>query len=204
MKRTVLGLVASAWVFCVLGSAQAEPITFTFDFTASGTLGGTAFTDAAVNITVTADTLAVVSCGSGVFSVDSSTADIAISGFPTVSVLTATRLFDNNSVGALGFSQASCSGSDYLDIVNAAFMSYALMEPLGPIFDPSPFAVGQFNNVSTTGGILNVNTAQDVTFNAVTGCGPEGGTPIAEVSASSPATGNVRGIVSGVFYDLSE
>ena len=151
MKQILLRLAVSAALFCGLGS-QAEGITYTFDATGSGTLGGVAFTNAAFTITVTADTMAIVNCGGGVFSVDSATADIAISGFATASILTPTRLFDNNSVSVLGLSQASCLGGDYLDISNSAFGTYNLATALGPIFDPNPFAVGQFHDVSTTGG----------------------------------------------------
>ena len=200
MKQILLRLAVSAALFCGLGS-QAEGITYTFDATGSGTLGGVAFTNAAFTITVTADTMAIVNCGGGVFSVDSATADIAISGFATASILTPTRLFDNNSVSVLGLSQASCLGGDYLDISNSAFGTYNLATALGPIFDPNPFAVGQFHDVSTTGGTLNVTSAQDVTFNAFPSC--DGG-PVPEISSTLPSHSNVRGIVGGVLYDTTE
>jgi hypothetical protein len=202
MKRTLFRFVVSAVLFCGLGAAQAEGITYTFDATGSGSLGGVAFFNAAFTITVTADTLAIINCGGGVFSVDSLSADISISGFDTATILSPTRLFDNNSASVLGFSQGSCAGGDYLDIRNDAFATYNLATAIGPIFDPSPFAVGQFHDVPTTGGILTVSSAQDVTFNAFTGCGrPE---PIPQASSSFSASPGLRGIVGGVSYDVAE
>ncbi len=201
MKRTLLGLVVSAVLFCGLGAAHAEGITYTFDATGSGSLGGKAFANAAFTITVTADTLNIVNCGGGVFSVDSLSADISITGFDTATVLIPTRLFDNNSVSALGFSQASCTGGDYLDIRNDAFAAYNLATAIGPIFDPNPFAA-QFHDVPTTAGTLTVSSARDVTFNAFTACG--GGEPIPQASSSFSSDPGLRGIISGVSYRVAE
>jgi hypothetical protein len=202
MKRTFLGLVVSAVLFCGLGAAHADGITYTFDATGSGTLGDVAFVNAAFTITVSADTLAIVNCGSGVFSVDSLSADISITGFDTATILIPTRVFDNNSVSVLGFSQGSCAGGDYLDISNAAFATYDLSTAIGPIFDPTPFAVGQFQNVPTSGGILTVSSAQDVTFNAFTAGG--GGGPIPQASSSFSSDPGLRGIIGGVSYGVAE
>ncbi len=201
MRQTILRLLVSVSLFCGLGAAQAEGITYTFDATGSGSLGGVAFANAAFTITVTADTLSIVNCGGGVFSVDSLSADISISGFDTATILIPTRLFDNNSVSALGFSQASCTGGDYLDIRNDAFAAYNLATAIGPIFDPNPFAA-QFQGVPTTAGTLTLTSAQDVTFNALTGCG--GGGPIPQASSSFSSDPGLRGIISGVSYGVAE
>jgi hypothetical protein len=201
MKRTLFGLVVSAVLFCGLRPAQAEGITYTLDATGSGSLGGMAFTNAAFTITVTADTMNIVNCGSGVFSVDTLSADISIAGFDTATILIPTRIFDNNSVSALGFSRASCDGGDYFDIRNGAFANYNLATGIGPIFDPNPFWV-QFGNVPTTGGNLNMSSAQNVTFNAFTGCG--GGGPTPQASSSPSSNRQLRGMVSGVSYGVAE
>jgi hypothetical protein len=202
MKRALFGVVVSAVLFCGLGAAQAEGITYTFDATGSGSLGGVAFANAAFTITVTADTLSIVNCGGSVLSVDSLSADISITGFDTATILSSTRLFDNNGASVLGFSQGSCAGFDYLDISNSAFATYNLATAIGPIFDPSPFAVGQFHDVPTTGGTLTVSSARDVTFNAFTACG--GGGPIPQASSSFSAEPGLRGFVGGVSYGVAE
>jgi hypothetical protein len=188
-------------LFWGLGTARAEGITFTFDATGSGSLSGVEFNDAAFTITTASDTVNIVNCGSGVFSLDSGSADVAITGFDTVTILTPTRVFDNNSVSALGFSMASCRGGDFLDIRNDAFASYVLDGPLGPIFDPEPFAASIF--VQTTGGTLSVIDAHDVTFNAFTACG--GGAPIPQASLSSlSSNAGLRGFISGVSHSVGE
>jgi hypothetical protein len=196
MRQTILRLLVSVSLFCGAGAAQAQDITYTFDATGSGSLGDVAFANAAFTITVTADTSTIVNCGGDVFSVDSLSADISITGFDDATILTPTRLFDNNGASVLGFSQATCGGGDYLDIRNDAFATYNLATAIGPIFDPSPFAVGQFQNVLTTGGILTVSSAQDVTFNAVT-LSPGNGL-VREASNSAVSGSGVHGIVNGV------
>jgi hypothetical protein len=199
MKRTVLGLVVSAVLFGGLGAVHAGPITYTFEATGTGDLDGVGFTDAAFTITAIAETMDIVSCEVGVFSVDSAAVDISISGFPTASILTPTRVFDNNNVSVLGFARANCVG-DYLDIQDPAFAHYALYGDIGPIFVPNPFAVTQFRNVQTTGGILNFDSARNVTFNASCG-GPD----IALQSSAAPSpTVQVEGFVNGVLYNLFE
>ena len=201
MKQTVLRLVLFTVMFCGLGAVHAEPITYTFEATGTGDLGGVGFTDASFTITVIAETMNIMSCDPGVFSVDSDTVDISISGFPTASILTLVRVFDNNNVSVLGFAGGNCT-MDYLDIRNPAFATYALATSIGPIFDPNPFAVGQFHEVQTTGGILNMSSARDVTFNAFAGCG--GGESGLQASAAPSPDVNVRGFVSGVLYNVSE
>src|SRR5215472_14420117 len=133
MKQTVLRLVLFTVMFCGLGAVHAEPITYTFEATGTGDLDGVGFTDAAFTITVIAETMNIVSCEAGVFSVDSAAVDISISGFPTASILTPTRVFDNNNAFVLGFAGANCT-IDYLDIQDPAFTHYALYGDIGPIF----------------------------------------------------------------------
>jgi len=201
MKQYLFRLVVLTMLFCGLGTARAEGITFTFDAIGSGYLSGVAFNDAALTITITSDTMNIVNCGSGVFSLDSGSADVAVTGFDPVTILIPTRVFDNNSVSALGFSQASCRGGDFLDIRNDAFASYALDGPFGPIFDPEPFAAGLF--VQTTGGTLSVIDAHDVNFNAFTDC--SGGAPIPQASLTSlSSNAGLRGFISGVSRSVAE
>jgi len=62
--------------------------------------------------------------------------------------------------------------------------------------------VEQIHNVQTTGGILNMSSARDVTFNALAACG--GGEPSLRASAAPLPDANVRGIINGILYDVSE
>jgi hypothetical protein len=180
---------------CGLGGAQAESIRFTFDGTGSGTLDGSAFSDEAFTITLIAETADVVSCGSDVLSVDSLYAYIFIPDFEVATFSISTRVFDHRS-GALGFSQGTCGGSDLLDIRDDAFVTYDLTTSIGPIFVAQPFALEQFANIPTTGGILTMSSARDITFNAATESGTAPQVP--KRSSSLVFDSGLRGIVSGV------
>ena len=79
MKRFLL-LVAALTMSAVLGWAaptQAAPITYTETSIASGTLGGTPFTNALVTVEFTADTSGVIEPLPGVF-VNQGTATVTI------------------------------------------------------------------------------------------------------------------------------
>jgi hypothetical protein len=194
MKQRALGILVSGMMFLALG-AKAQNIAYTFDGTGSGNVDGNAFADAAFTITLYADTGSIVSCGGDVVSVDSLSADIAISGFDDLLFSDPTRIFDNN-LGVAGFSGGGCNGSDYLDLSDPAFQTYDLSTSIGPIFVASPFAVGQFHDVRTSGGILTMDSARDVTFNAVT-FSPSY-TPARGTSAFPAVYPSGHGIVSGI------
>jgi len=204
MRRTLLRLVVSAVLFCGLGAVRAGTNTYTFDGTGSGDLGGVGFTNAAFTITVVAETMNIVNCSGGTFSLDSTTASIAISGFPTVSILTPTRVFDNNDNSDLGFSLATCNGPDLMDMSDPAFANYALYGDRGPIFNATPFPGNQFHNVQTSGGILNMadNSVRNVTFNANCDGGPD--EPGLQAPAAPSSDVQLEGFVSGVLYNLFE
>lgn len=175
MSRTFSGMVVSVMLFCGLGRAQAESIMFTFDGTGSGTLDGIAFTDEAFTIRVIADTLDVVRCSAQVVSLDSLYAEIFIAGFEVAAFSISTRVFDSES-GVLGFALSfsqgfPCSGGDLLDIRDNAFAIYDLTTSIGPIFDQEPFAVDHFQNIRTSGGILTMLRARDITFHGETESG---------------------------------
>src|SRR5689334_278786 len=75
-------LWASAFLVAGSFSAAAVPITYTEEFTASGSLGGTAFSDADVTITLVGDTTNVFD-DSGVFRNTTGSPTINISGVGT-------------------------------------------------------------------------------------------------------------------------
>ena len=81
MKRFLV-LVAALMMSAVLGWAaptQAAPITYTETSIASGTLGGTPFTNVLVTVELTADTAGVIEPAPGVF-VNQGTATVTIDG----------------------------------------------------------------------------------------------------------------------------
>src|SRR5262245_1791270 len=78
--------------------ARSDPITCTVKGTASGSLGGTPFTDASVTVTATADTSMVMNLGSGLFQVSSLSASVSVTGLGTAAFTIPTRTFDNQPV----------------------------------------------------------------------------------------------------------
>jgi hypothetical protein len=58
MTRVVFTILAAA-LFCSFTQVQASPITYTITTTATGTLGASPFTDAAITLTLTGNTSAV-------------------------------------------------------------------------------------------------------------------------------------------------
>src|SRR5436309_5139359 len=62
VRRVVLGMIVGGASVC------AAPVTITFTGTATGTVGGTPFTNAAITVTVSGDTSNVANVGGGSFS----------------------------------------------------------------------------------------------------------------------------------------
>jgi hypothetical protein len=143
------------------GAARADIITGTFTTTATGTLGGTAFTNAAVTITMTYDTTQILSP----------------SGFPVVQDL-------SSSLSVAGFGPATFTGSTFTAdlsgfILIAArqfsdgifgdtatpFNTYDLTTPIGPVTGTGFFRSGAA--MSTSLGDLVFNTAPTSTYTAV-------------------------------------
>lgn len=160
-------------------SASADPITYTFQGTASGTLGSTSFTNSPFTITVTANTNSIseftMTCTPSpctVLDVPAMTATITVDGL-TTSITSPIGVFDNQTVDVFGLSRISGSGSggigmDLLDLTNAMFASYNLSSPLGTVGPFNPGTLTEFSCSSgcvTTGlGDLSFTSASGVTF----------------------------------------
>lgn len=146
MKRLVVVL---AFV-CILGGVtSAAPITYTETLTASGTLGGTVFTDALVTVTLTGDT-SNVTAGPVPYTdvlVNPGSATVSVSGLGTgtftdsiviISTLTDTAIFGEPAVLFLDYS----SGTGIVLQTGSAFTTYDLRGPLGPLSGQGGVASG--------------------------------------------------------------
>jgi hypothetical protein len=163
--RIVLFVLAVA--FSAAATARATPITFTESATASGSLGGTTFRDALVTLTMSTNTT-LVSGGSGFFSVIAP-ATVTVSGVGSGTFTDSIEVFDNQTfspTAAAGFGDATL-GASILDTFSSVFASYALATAIGPITG-SPF-INPADTFGTTAGGLNISTAGNSTFTAVTG-----------------------------------
>ena len=152
--------------------ACAVPITYTFTGTASGTIGGTSFSNATLTITVTLDTSNVINISSGNFRnlYAANTATFSISGVGSGTF--------NNS-GSVSASQVVFGGTlalfddgdgPLIDIIDSlvgstALTSYSLTTPIGPLGPQASNLVGPFT-VPTSRGSLTVPIETNVTFQA--------------------------------------
>ena len=175
-ESTTLGRLSPALTVAVLGlafglptSARAGMITYAFTATGSGTLGANAFTDASFTITSTADTSHVASTGEG-FSVPDLTATVSVSGLGAATFTDPTTTIDNQGLGKVGISD-SVPGVALLFEDNAAFVTYDLTTPIGPLTGSSDFNSGV--NFATTAGDFSLTNVSTATFQATTRSVPE-------------------------------
>jgi hypothetical protein len=167
---------------CILGgAAAATPIIYTETLTASGTLGGTAFTNALVTVTLTGDT-SNVTAGPVPYTdvlVNPGTATVDVSGIGTGtftdSIVIASTLTDTSIFGvpAVLFLD-NTSGTGIVLQTGSAFTTYDLGGPLGPLTGTGGVASGsQVTPIfPTTAGNLTWTVGQSLettTFTAATG-----------------------------------
>jgi hypothetical protein len=179
MTRLVLAIAAGV-IF--LGSGrqiEASPITYTLSTAASGTLGGSPFTNAAVTVTLTGDT-ANVAPGPVPFTdvlVNSGNATVDVSGIGTgaftdsiviVDTLTDISIFGVPAVLILD----NTTGTGILLQTGSVFTTYDLRSSLGPLSGAGGVASGSHNTpiFPTTIGDLTWTVGQSLgtsTFTAV-------------------------------------
>lgn len=137
---------------CVAGiaaaSVHASPILYNFSFVGSGSLGGQAFANQPINITVAGDTSTVrVIPPPGPANFNSGVATIDIAGFPRANVTSFLQIYTN--FNNFGLSNTGFSILDYAGLASAIGM-WDLRSPLGPL---SPTFVAQ-NWQSSTSNII--------------------------------------------------
>ena len=152
-------------------AATAGTIMFTHSGSGSGTLNGVAFPTSNFVITSLADTADKVYVGYGVYSMDHASSSIAIAGLGDLTILTGTRTFWDPGARRVGFSRGGSQGLDLLlGPENAAFASWDMISPIGPVTGPTA-GLRQWRlspQVNTTGGILIFNDGGGpATFSAV-------------------------------------
>jgi hypothetical protein len=114
-------------------SAVAAPITYTENATATGSLGGVAFTDTTVTLTMMNDTTNVTNPSAGLF-LNTGTATVTVDGGAPVAFTDSIAVFSNQSVAVGGFADVSFTTPlDILDTTNAEFSGYDLKSAIGPL-----------------------------------------------------------------------
>lgn len=197
----------------------AGPITYTITTTATGTLGGTAFTDAAITVTFAGDTSNIVAgdtLGGSTYTgtlANIGTGTVVIAGLGAVALTDPAFVlstFDNTTVfGESGVVIGdSTNGTAILAATGPAFYGYDLTGPFGPLSAGGGLGNGggPSNTFPTSGGSLEFPRDEpppDVgsTFTAVATQslpGYQGGTAAAPVYLVGGAPiGELTGTISG-------
>jgi hypothetical protein len=167
-------LKASIWIGLLVlvafaTTASADPITYTFTTTGSGTIGAINFTNALATVTGVGDTSAIFSptvLPPNNFAIDPTVFSISISGVGTAT-FTGTNMFigghgyifDNQNNTTAGF---GIEGDDD-DILNSLFATYALATSIGPLAGSRM----SFTSEATSLGSLTFTPTANGTFKAV-------------------------------------
>ena len=164
MWRWISGLAAVAVLLGGVRQAEAGPITYTEQATASGTLDGTPFTNALVTLTFAGNT-ANVTFNGVLFANFIGTTTVDVAGIGTDTFTHTVGVGDNQSnsiVGVFDFTR----GRSVLDTTNSAFASYDLTTAIGPLSGES--FITPSLTIPTNHGSFNLSTAGDSTFTATT------------------------------------
>jgi hypothetical protein len=161
------GLACLAAVVCLSGfglsgGCLAAPITYTEQFTASGSLGSTDFTDAVVTITCTGDTTKVTHPNAYLNLV---TATVTVDAL-TANFTDSMGVFSNPPQNAVGVYDATDSGTTVAGTFGSGFGDYDLTTALGPITGNLIF--GSSNGVFATdqGNLIFTGGENNSTFTA--------------------------------------
>lgn len=163
MKLRSLLVIAA----CALGAltAPAAPIVYTMSGVATGVVGETTFTDQDYNFQVFGDTANVT--GTTFLSAPAQSASITIGNLGTFTFTNGIIVFRNNDV--VGFEDPI--HFDLIDTtldVGSGVESYDLASNFGPFTGSSNFALYQFVNVATSGGLMTINSMDNPTFRSTT------------------------------------
>jgi hypothetical protein len=179
-RRLVVKRLFQLALTAALGATAAigGPITFNMTTTATGTLNGTGFTDALLTVTSFADTSLVTVSGSSPgqdYELIAGSSTVSIAGFGAPVTFTDLMFWeDPNSSGDIIFgdtTRGSGIGNAILGFTNpvpgSGLLTYNLQSSFGPAFGGLDFGVTafhKFNNIPTSGGLLNVTAASGDVF----------------------------------------
>lgn len=181
MERRSLLLLLTLAILLVLcaPAAKADTISYVWQGTASGSIGGNSFQNSEFTITLTADsnsisqfTLGCSPTACSIYDVAASTATITVDGV-TSDITSAIGVFDNQTMSVFGLGRITGPGpagigGDLLDMSDPAFASYNLT---GAISAVGPISMGTLSEFSCSAGCvitgvgnLTMSSATGVTF----------------------------------------
>ena len=138
-----------------MSQVRAAFITITESVTATGSLGGIAFTGQPVTLTGVGDTSNVTNPSSGLFSLQSGLVmTVGVTGFPTATVTGLPQALVSQGTSEGGFFTASTA--TILTTPNSAFSTYTLSTSIGPV-SGNP-AINSGLPLATTGGSFIIDS----------------------------------------------
>jgi hypothetical protein len=154
--------------------SSAVPITYTEQVTASGSLGGTPFTNATVKLTMSNDTTNVSGSSPSFFNVQTMPLTLNVTGFPTETFTDTTQAAVNQTTSLAspnaGFGD-NTAVHGILFTKNASFNIYDLKTSIGPLMGAAIFTFGE--SFPTTDGSFVLNTVTGkATFTATVSAVP--------------------------------
>jgi len=168
MKRTLLLLLAALPVLlCGARQANADAVTYTDSDTATGSIGGTTFSDALVTITFVGNASNVTSIAPGILVNNVGTGTVTIGGVGTFSFTDALEAFDNQPYVGAGIADATQGGLVILATSNSAFGTYGLTTAISPITGTAIYnSAASFP--TTDGSLIITSPGNDSVFTATT------------------------------------
>jgi len=164
IRRNATAVFAFALILS-MRSVEGGAISYTEMAVGSGSLGGMAFTNELITLTVTADTTGVMNPSPGFFTVLSSLATVSVASVGSGTLAVGSFIFDRQSVQTAGL---ELGVPDILDITNAAFATYDLTTSIGPVTGSTTINAGSV--FATSAGDFIINTiAATGTFQAMVG-----------------------------------
>ena len=156
-KRIAATVLFGGTLLGTAAASRASPIVYSVSDTASGTLGGTAFTNAVVTVSFASDTSTVTGSG-GFYSTTVGTGYVTIGANAPVALTDVGQVdfFDNQSFGGIAYAGIG-DGPSILDTGANAFASYSGTTPLGPTTGQVFFNAG--DAFATTAGQFVINSA---------------------------------------------
>lgn len=149
-------------------TAKGGTITFTDITTASGTIGATSFSDAAITVSGAANTASITTPHSGVLEIVDTSTSVFIGGLGIYNFTTPVGFFVNNTFGIVGFQRSN--SADLIDGPdNTDFATWEMNASIGPITGTGSIFQWDsgFGAVDTTGGQLILdNSSPNITFSA--------------------------------------
>lgn len=166
MKKILL-LTSVAMLAASGVAAEAATAVYTISGTGSGVLNGNNFNAAAFTLTLTGSTDKL---GFNIYNPNFpfarfaildpvTTATATIAGFGSVDLQIQTKLGINNQTSVF-FARSGVNQSDLFDFNIASPVN--LGADFGPVLGTGVFALQQFQNVATTGGLLSFSSSSDV------------------------------------------